>query len=335
MQKKLFLNIAPLIAILILSGCASGPKAPQDNPEITQMLEKETGTLDQKLIAKIMAEPPKLKTKSQKKVEGEINKRIRWWMHYYSVRDRERFQRILERGESYRGLVQQLLRESKLPSELYYLAMIESGFVNHATSAANAVGIWQFERPTALNYGLEVKGAMDERKHPISATVAAAKYLNFLHHKFNSWHLAIAAYNCGQGRINQAIREGGSEDFWALAEGGFLPKETMDYIPKFLAAATIGSHLEQFGFQPIRAMNVWPEVAAVTLKRNAKVSQVALKAGISREELLRLNPRLISLLTHAKVKKIQAWVPRTSAQKFVEPESTVAIRDQKKSTIIE
>ncbi len=299
------------VVILLVGACATAPKE-KENHEIGQILKDETGTLDQNLIAKILKEPRRLKSKSRQKWESEIDSRVLWWIHYDSVIDHQRFQRNLDRGENYRLMVQQLLRKNGLPPELYYLALIESGFVTHATSATQAVGIWQFEPETALNYGLKIRANSDDRKHPINSTLASSRYLTKLHRKFKSWYLAIAAYNAGEGRIAHAIRRAHTDDFWELTERGFLPRETMDYIPKFLAAATIGNQLEKFGFTMPRATEPWPEIASVVVRHGEKITSLSNKMGITEEELLRLNPRLLVLLSPAIKGRVRIWVPLKS-----------------------
>ncbi len=334
---------------LVVSGCASSSK----NKDIDHMLDHDVGDLNPSLAEQIMSEPaPKVKqrvkpghksksqllsqtdnkSQSQVRVEGELNRKVRWWLHYYTVRDRERFERNLERGENYRLLVAQILNEQKLPPELYYLAMIESGYVNHATSSTRAVGIWQFMRPTALNYGLKVGEGVDERSHPIPATEAAARYLSDLYRKFDSWYLAIAAFNAGPGRIKQAIRQGNTRDFWELADGGYLPQETMDYIPKFLAAISIGTHLKQFGFKKMEATREWPEIATVELKTKMKVSAIASLAAISEQDLLRMNPRLKQQLAAKSSKRIRIYVPLKSAGYFTDHHGTVVAQRDKVRT---
>ena len=318
------LKITSLLILLAVAGCSTSSN---QNKEIDRMLDREVGDISDSLAAQIMAEPVSYKSKSRARIEGEIQRKVRWWIRYYTVNDRERFQRNLTRGEKYRPLVQQILNEHRLPPELFYLAMIESGFVEHATSHASAVGIWQFMRPTALNYGLGVSGSLDERRHPIQATHAAARYLTDLHRKFNSWYLAIAAYNCGQGRVDKAIKRGRSTDFWRLADGGFLPKETMDYIPKFLAAASIGDHLQQFGFNELKPMPLaqqWPEVTQVQVRKAVKLSAIAKRAHLTETELLRLNPSLRhTLSTRGKSSKnVRVWVPRNAANRFAEKNSS-------------
>jgi membrane-bound lytic murein transglycosylase D len=340
-----------LIGLCVLAaGCASSPdySSPSDiqvsyKPDraaIGQMLKEEVGDLDNHLVQKILTEAPPKKAKNrrhgqsevQAQLENEMQRQIWWWMRYYTIRERDLFTRALNRGEVYRPLVQQILREHHLPPELYYLAMIESGYVTGNTSSASAVGIWQFMRPTALHYKLAVSGAIDERRHPIAATHAAARYLSDLHKQFRSWYLAIAAYNAGQGRIARAVKRGHTTDFWSLAERKLIPRETMDYIPKFLAAASIGQHQDMFGFEVQSSSWQWPEIAAVDLKvrdlRNFKAGKreqdLARIAGLSVLELRRYNPQLRQALARRDVRKIRVWMPKDSANRFALPKTLVA-----------
>ncbi len=324
--QKHFIHLGlGLVLTLELTGCAHKPHPPQAKRTIEQMLSSETGVVGSSLAERIMAEAPS-RSKSRSRVESEIRRGIWWWMRYYSVRDRERFERILERGETYRPLVQQILGSHQLPPELYYLAMIESGYVNHARSSTAAVGIWQFMLPTALRFKLCVANGVDERRHPVSSTHAAARYLTYLHKRFDSWYLAIAAYNAGEGRIQKAINAGHSRDFWELADKGFLPQETMDYIPKFLAAATIGAHPSRFGFKDLGTPTIWPEVEEIQLKQEIKLAKVAEMARLSKAELIRFNPHLAGPSGHTRLRRVRIWVPKSSAKYFVSGRTTVASR---------
>ena len=302
-----------LTLLAILSGCTSAPPVKSG---IGQLIDHDLENIDQSLATRIMSENAPYKSHTQIKFEDEIQRKVKWWMHYFTTTDRERFARNFERGENYRTMIQQILADYQLPPELYYLAMVESGFVNHATSSTKAIGIWQFMDGTAHHFGLKLKGGFDERKDPIAATHAAAHYLTYLHQQFGSWYLAIAAYNAGQGRIRKAIREGKSHDFWRLVEEGKIPRETMDYIPKFLAATSIGSHYEAFGFTSKAASNPWPVVERVQIKSGMKLKAIAEKANVSESALLRLNPTLTSLLKTNHSASLRIWVPRDSAVRF-------------------
>jgi hypothetical protein len=177
-----------------------------------------------------------------------LNSRVLHWVDYFTGRGRQHFERYLERSELFIPYILPLLRENKMPEDLVYLAMIESGFNNMARSHAKAVGPWQFVSATGKRYGLMVNWWVDERRDTQKSTLAAIAYLKDLYAMFGSWELAASAYNAGEGKIARAIRRYGTQDFWALARHRYLRAETRDYVPKIIAAAIVAKNRTQFGF---------------------------------------------------------------------------------------
>lgn len=173
---------------------------------------------------------------------------VKKWIKYFTVKEFERFQRFLHRGEYYRDYIQTELDKHDLPQELYYLAMIESGFRNKARSRARATGIWQFMRGTGRHYGLLIDNYVDQRMDPVASTAAAISYLQDLHRVYQSWWLAIASYNSGEVRVLRAIMKRNTRDFFELIEKKVLPRETINYVPKFIAAMYIARNYQEFGF---------------------------------------------------------------------------------------
>ena len=218
-------------------------------------------------------------------VTWERNERVDRWIDYYSGRGRERFQLWLTRSGSYMDLLTRNLKAEGVPAELANLVFVESGFNMHAKSVARAVGPWQFIRGTARLFGLEMTPYKDERRDPELATRAAARYLRRLYEMFDgSWPLTLAAYNSGEGTVQRAIRRQGTDDFWSLK----LPRETQDYVPKFMAAMEIASDPERYGFElPENSPLRYDEV---TLEGVVDLNEVARVSGIEMDELQRLNP---------------------------------------------
>jgi len=184
-----------------------------------------------------------------------INSRVEYWIDYFQGKGRPHFARYLERSELFIPFIQPILRQNKMPEDLVYLAMIESGFNNHARSRAKAVGPWQFVSATGKRYGLMVNWWVDERRDTRKSTMAAVGYLKDLYTMFGAWELAAAGYNAGEAKIARAIRRFGTKDFWVISRSRFLRPETRDYVPKIIAAAIISKNPTQFGFP---ASNIRP-----------------------------------------------------------------------------
>jgi membrane-bound lytic murein transglycosylase D len=224
--------------------------------------------------------------------------RIDYWVdRFQNVPEmREKFEGFLERGAEYAPLILERLEARGMPLDLLYLAMIESGFNPAATSHASAVGIWQFMRPTGLQYGLAVDRAVDERRDPVRATEAALDYLEALHRRFGSWYLASAAYNSGQGRVARIMRQQfgreralSEEDYYRILTR--LPAETRDYVPLMIAAARITKYPARYGFQPMQMTpRRWEEI---TVPPATELQAIAAQIGASVAELRELNPHFL------------------------------------------
>ena len=237
----------------------------------------------------------------------ETNQYVDMWIKYFTVKDRERFQRFLNRGQRYREVVETVLKENELPEELYYLAMIESGYQTAAKSHANAVGVWQFIAGTGTRYGLRIDKHVDERKDPIRATEAAAKYLRDLYNVFGSWHLAMGAYNSGEIRILRAIMKGRTRNFWELVELGVLPNETAHYVPKFLAVVMIGKNPEKYGFKISDSTVSYPDLEAVEIPSLVPFKLISKHTGISVSEIENVNPHLHHQMTPPSKEPYEVW----------------------------
>ncbi len=238
----------------------------------------------------------------------QFNEHVKRWIKYFVVRSKARFQRYLDRGERYRDVVEETLRKHGLPAELYYLAMIESGYANHARSPKAAVGAWQFIPGTGRRYGLDLNRYIDERRDPIRASEAASRYLTDLFNVFNSWYLAMAAYNAGEGRVLGAIMRGNTRDFWELVRKKKLPRETRNYIPKFMAAAIIGRNPERFGFRTPRA-EPYPDVEAIELPSPVRLRDISRQAGIPLDLLKKVNFHLLKGVTPPNKRTYDVWIP--------------------------
>ena len=219
------------------------------------------------------------------------------WIRHFKSSDRSTFLQWLTLGKGLEALILPELERIGVPMEFYYLAMIESGFNLKAKSKAAASGTWQFMSQTAKYYGLRVDKYIDERKDPVKSSRAAAALLKDLYNKFSDWYLAMAAYNAGPQRVATAINLGKSRDFWTLARGGFLPKETIQYVPRWIAAYTIGSKPAVYGFQLNPDIESVIPTTTVFLTKAYAISELAVNLGVSEKELLSWNPEILRGIT--------------------------------------
>ena len=245
------------------------------------------------------------------------NDQVKKWMDYFLNRGRGFFERYTERAGRYAPILGAILEEHGLPRDLIFLAMAESGFNTSAKSWAAAVGPWQFMPATGRTYGLELDWYRDERRDPIKATVAAARYLTKLYGDFGSWEVAAAAYNAGEGKLSKAIIKYKSEDFWDISKGRYLKAETKDYVPKIMALAIIGKNLKSFGFDDVEFHEPL-DFDEVTVKASTDLVKLSEVLGVEFEEIQRLNPEIMRWFTPPNVADYKLRIPPNSAEKFAQ-----------------
>ena len=220
------------------------------------------------------------------------NDRVLAYVELFQGRLRDYIHESLTRGTKYLPMIQDVFKEAGLPLDLAYIPVIESGFKTNALSKASAKGPWQFMRATATEQGLKTDWYVDERSDPEKATIAAAKYLKVLHDMFDGdWHLVLAAYNGGLGRLQRAMKRSGESDFWDLsASSRYLPKETREYVPLILAAIIVAKNPSRYGFDIIAEEPTPFEI--ITVPKAIDLRRVAEWTGHSIDEIQQLNPEL-------------------------------------------
>ncbi len=214
---------------------------------------------------------------------------------YFQFRTPHAFAGALRRSGRYLPLMRGILREQGLPQDLVYMAMIESAFKANAHSRARAHGFWQFIDGTGKRYGLRKTRAFDERSDPEKSTRAAAHYLADLYEMFGDWHLAMAAYDAGEGRILKMLQRTGAKDYWQLAAAGGLRRETRDYVPFVLAAALISSDPIRYGFDVVPDPPM--EFEVVRIPRPVDLARVAGALDVPPADLALLNSELTTRVT--------------------------------------
>ena len=242
-------------------------------------------------VETIFEQFPDVVPETENEIPVVLNERVMHYMVYFQNKGRRSFSIWLERSGRFIPLMSTILAERGMPTDLVYLAMIESGFNVKAESHAAAVGPWQFIKPTAIRYGLRVDAWVDERRDPKKSTKAAADYLSDLYAMFQSWELAAAGYNCGEDRVQAAIDKYQINDFWQISEYT-LPTETKNYVPKLMAALIIAKNPEKYGFVGIDYHE--PEYfETVRVPPQKSLTDIARVIGVSHYKLVELNPAIL------------------------------------------
>ncbi|MDR2694264.1 MAG: LysM peptidoglycan-binding domain-containing protein [Chitinispirillales bacterium] len=241
------------------------------------------------------------------------NDRVKRALLFYLRTRKGIFDRWLYRAGYYLPVMKQMFADSGLPRDLAHLPIIESGFNAHAYSRAHAAGIWQFIPSTGKMYGLRQNYWIDERRDPIKSTGAAIRYLGKLYGDFNNWHIALASYNCGENGMARAInRAGGVNDYWALS----LPRETMNYVPLFLAAMVIAKNPDVFDFEFPDGGVFDPDT--VFVNDCVEMKTIADGTGVALDTLTTMNPHILHWCTPPDMRDVRIYLPKGYADIFRE-----------------
>jgi len=225
------------------------------------------------------------------------NNAVKRWIELYMYKRKKSSSVLMGLSQYYYPLMQEVFDKYGVPEELIYLTIIESGLNPIAVSPMGATGIWQFMHGTGKAYGLEVNTFVDDRRDPLKATDAAARHLKDLYNIFNDWGLAISAYNCGAGNVRKAIaRSGGKRDFWGVRP--YLPKETQNYFPAYIAALYLATYHNQHGI-PSAKISIPFTVDTIMIHQELHFQQIADVLEIDIEELKTLNPQYKRLVIPA------------------------------------
>lgn len=237
-----------------------------------------------------------------------VNEAVLNAVAYYQFRTPKAFAGALQRSGRYLPLMRSILRENGLPEDLVYIAMIESAFKFQARSRAAAKGYWQFIDGTGKRYGLRRTRDVDERSDPVKSTRAAAAYFRDLYEMFGDWYLAMAAYNAGEGRVLRGLQRTGARTFWELRDASALRRETMEYVPYFIAAALIARDPARFGFDVLPDAPL--EFDVVNVPRPVELARVARELGVGIETVRALNGELCGRTTPRAVSGYPLRLPK-------------------------
>ena len=244
------------------------------------------------------------------------NEEVKKYIDRYTKAGRQSTSYLLGRARYYNPIFEEALRFYGLPLELKYLPVIESGLNPNATSRVGAAGLWQFMATTGKQYDLQIDSYIDERRDPEKSSYAAARMLSDLYKRFGDWTLALAAYNCGPGRVSSAItKAGGGADFWAVYQ--HLPKETRGYVPAFIAANYVMNYYADYDITPL-STGLPNRCDTIIVEKDVTLAKIANVLGMNVDDLKVLNPQyrqgLIKAYATNSVAKLR--LPSEMIEKF-------------------
>jgi len=250
-----------------------------------------------------------------------FNNIIRNHIEVYTIRQREKFSAVLGLRDYYFPMIEDVFDSYGLPAELKYMAVIESALNPNAVSRMGATGLWQFMFSTGRMYGLTINSVVDERRDPVRSTHAAAKYIKDLYRIYNDWILVIAAYNCGPGNVNKAIRRSGNKkDYWDIFYK--LPRETRGYIPQYIAAAYAVNYYAEHNIQPLQ-LNIPVATDTIMVHNDIHLAQISEVMGIPLGELRALNPQYRTGLVPGSSKPQSLTLPMNHLGDFIDLSDTI------------
>lgn len=254
-------------------------------------------------------------------MELAYNQIVRSYIDMYTTRRRSSVEYMLAKGAYYFPIFEETLDKYGLPLELKYLPVIESALNPVAVSRMGATGLWQFMLGTGKMYDLEVNSLVDERRDPAKATEAAAKYLKDMYNIYGDWNLVIAAYNCGPGNVNKAIRRsGGQKDYWAIYP--FLPKETRGYVPAFIAATYVMNYYSKHNIYPMEY--AYPtSVDTIVIDRSLHLQQISSVLNFPIEDIRDLNPQYKKDIIPGNFKSYTLCLPSKITAQFINNQDSI------------
>lgn len=260
-------------------------------------------------------------TKLPHEIEMPFNSAVKSFIEIYTQKRRNQVEYLLGLSGYYFPIFEVALEKEGIPLELKCLPIIESALNPRAVSRAGATGIWQFMLATGRMYNLEVNTLVDERMDPIKSSKVAAKYLKDLYSIYSDWHLAIAAYNCGPGNVNKAIRRaGGEKDFWKIYP--FLPAETRAYVPIFIAANYTMSFSKEHNLCPAQ-IRIPLVTDTILVRQRVHFEQISKVLNIPIEEIRTLNPQYRKDIVPGDIKPYPINLPHNYANLFIDRSDSI------------
>lgn len=255
-------------------------------------------------------------------IELDYNKYVKDYILLFTTSRRKDMERILGLSGYYFPMIEAHLDRYQLPFEIKYLAVLESGLDPFAVSPSGAVGLWQFLLHSSRMFDLEVNSFIDERREPVKSTQAACRYLVYLHDMFQDWHLVLASYNGGPGAVRTAIeRSGGKKNFWEIKE--FLPEQTRNYVPAFIAITYLMSYYVEHDITPHPMPVLFERTDTIWPKQPLSIQSISQVLKIPADILSLLNPAYKTGYVPNTGKKVAIVIPSEYISSFYEQESNI------------
>jgi membrane-bound lytic murein transglycosylase D len=308
-----------------LSPRAEAPKNPEENAVVFSMeiQEFENNEIPTDTAAFIY---------TMERMEFEIpmsfNAEVKRMIDFFGTSWQSKLKEMATLSEYYFPIYESILDKHNLPLEFKYLSIVESGLNPRAVSRAGAVGLWQFMPYTGKVYDLQIDRYVDERKDIYKSTEAACQYFEDMHAVFDDWLVVIASYNCGPGNVRKAMRaSGGKKTFWEIYP--YLPRETRNYVPSFIAVTYLMNTYEQFGITPA-PVDLPEKLYAISIPTQYDLTILAEQIGTTSEEIRRWNPALKSSRLPLNKTDFTLYLPEELCYLFIENEISIAEKSAEK-----
>jgi len=257
----------------------------------------------------------------EKTIPLSYNKKVEYFIEIYLKDKREELEIMIGMFDYYEPKFENILKEKNLPEELKYFPLIKSALNPAAVSESGASGMWQFTYPTAKYYGLHIDSYIDERRDYLKSSDAAADVLQNLYEIYNDWILALAAYNCGPGNINKAIRRSnGKTDFWKIYN--YLPAETRDFVPAFFAINYVMHYYPEYKIKPAK-INLLSKADTVEITKKLHLKQLAEVLQLHVQQIREMNPIFKLDVIPENGRKHFLALPLSYGQKFIELQDSI------------
>ncbi len=248
-------------------------------------------------------------------VDLKLTPDVKKYLDQFVVYHKNSSETLIGRSLYYFPIIEEKIYEKEMPSELKYLAIIESSLKPTARSRAGASGMWQFMRTTGKMYGLQIDNIQDERRNVEKSTDAALEYLSDLHKRFGDWTLALAAYNCGPGNVRKAMRRSGGKDYWSIRN--HLPRETRNYVPKFIAMTYMMNYYTEHGLTPSIPQDLFETKRKAVFFEKISFEEIAEITGLTIESVSEHNPEYVGKYLPKSESGIELVLPISELYTFL------------------